>query len=390
MRRQQLSAMSVGRRVRRSSSVLLAIVLLVLLSCTSKPRVGGECRLPVAAGELGSLCGFHNPEDLVYFRSANALITAEFAVGGAIVAFSPSDLSSNPRTLRLWPRDSASSGMLGAPLGDANCRPPSPASLHPHGLGSLEVEGGSSQLAVVSHGAPDAIHLFDVLGVWPAVSLAWRGCVQFPPRATGNDVALHPDGSIYATNWAPSRAGLSGIYYLLKGSFGGTTGEALRWDSSQGWRSVPSTAGALPNGIALSADDQVLYVADGGRQRILAVDVSSEAGPAHEPLGVLGNPDNLSLTPDGKLLTVSFNREGDLSILCLGQDRVCRVGWRVVVLDPRTRAMQVLFEHDGSVLSMATGAVLVGEHLFVGSMADDRIGIWRISGDVSSDIWPPE
>ncbi len=76
-------------------------MLLVLPSCMGEHSLRAECRLPTVAGELGSVCGFRNPEDLAYFPSAETLITAEFEVGGGIVAFSPSDPSSHPRTQKL-------------------------------------------------------------------------------------------------------------------------------------------------------------------------------------------------------------------------------------------------------------------------------------------------
>ena len=109
-----------------------------------------------------------------------------------------------------------------------------------HGLGSRTAADGTVTLAVVGHGAREAIELFELE-------------VPLPPDAMGNDVAIAPDGEIMVTKFIPYREGIALRFQALRASVGFESGEVLAWSPERGWRAVAGTRGAGPNGRLLAA-----------------------------------------------------------------------------------------------------------------------------------------
>jgi len=60
-----------------------------------------DCALPSRPGELGSICGVRNPEDLELVPELGLVVTAEFERGGRLMALRLADLSAAP--VPLWP-----------------------------------------------------------------------------------------------------------------------------------------------------------------------------------------------------------------------------------------------------------------------------------------------
>jgi hypothetical protein len=61
------------------------------------------CSLPSAVGELGSICGFKNPEDLHHIRSMGLVLVSEEGFGGRLLSLRLDSLQAGPRVL--WPPD---------------------------------------------------------------------------------------------------------------------------------------------------------------------------------------------------------------------------------------------------------------------------------------------
>ena len=172
------------------------------------------CRLPTTTAELGSVCGFKNPEDLQYVRSMNLIVVSEEGFGGRVLSLDPNALNTGPRVL--WPADAETMSRwatqadnLDGDLGDKDCPFPSdPKTLWPHGLSALEpIEPTSPvRIAFVSHrvvnrALTDSIQLFDLSeGDAP---FQWRGCLNLPEDVIGNDISFLDDGSLLATNFIP-------------------------------------------------------------------------------------------------------------------------------------------------------------------------------------------
>lgn len=340
----------------------------------------GDCAMPTRVGELGSICGVRRPEDLELVSSHNLIIASEERSGGRLMGLRLDDLGAAP--FPLWPTTEDSAEPLPSlRIGDPNCPLPEAASFAPQGMSVSDHSnvGGPVRepvrVAVVAHVGTETIQFFD-LEDGPRTRLVWRGCIFYPQHTTGNGVALFDDGSLLATNFLPAGAGPESERYRLRGSFGFDTGDVLRWTPEQGWSHIPGTSGAMPNGIVASRDGSTFYFADAGNWRV-AVVRRQDPGRDDFRVHVGGAPDNLTLTRSGTVLATVVTLSGDIPGLCAVGGRECRLGWAIWEVDPATRAATQVFAHDGDAIGSATTALEVGDYLFIGSMADDRIGVYK-------------
>jgi hypothetical protein len=344
------------------------------------------CTFPTSPGELGAICGFRNPEDVEAVREHGALLISEEGLGGRILALRPGDPSAGPRVV--WPSGKMKPSATG---GDAACQPPDdPDAMSPHGLSVRESVSPKepARVALVLHQfrdgvVTDALQFFDVVDGDP-IELRWTGCVPFPDDAIGNDVAWLPDGSLVATNYAPRGTPADLSRAILRGALGFDTGDVLHWSKDRGWTHVPGTESAIPNGIAVAADGRTFYFADAGNRRVAVVPLAlldhasgTVAAAGIERIDVGGAPDNLSVTASGTVLATVATLAGDLPVLCGIGGRRCRGGWAVWEVDPAARSATEILADDGRRLATATSALEVGNLLYVGSMADDRLGVYR-------------
>lgn len=184
------------------------------------------------------------------------------------------------------------------------------------------------------------------------------------------------DGSLLATNYTPTGTGSEGERYRVRGSVGFNIGDVLAWSPSGGWSHIPNTTGALPNGIAAAKDESEFYFADAGAWRIAIVPRHAQAKLSNR-IHIGGAPDNLSVSDDGRVLAAVVNFSGDLPLLCAVGGRQCHVGWAIWELDPKTHGTTELVADAGIVLRTASSALQVGNYILIGSMDDDRIGVYR-------------
>jgi hypothetical protein len=335
-----------------------------------------DCAMPSRVGELGSICGYQRPEDLELISSQNIVVASEERTGGRLMGLRVDDLGAGP--FQLWPtvEDAVVKPQRGM-VGDPTCSHPDASSFAPQGLSVSDrsATGGPIRVAVVAHVGRETIQFFDFVSE-PRAHLSWRGCIFYPEHTTGNDVALFNDGSLVATNFLPAGTGEAGDRYRLRGSLGLDTGDVLAWSSDLGWTHVANTNGAMPNGIIAARDESTFYFADAGNWRVAIV-------PRKDPslhsirVRVGGAPDNLTLTRTGSILATVVTLGGDLPTLCSVGGRECRLGWAVWEVDPETHLAAEVLENDGRALGSATTALEVGRYLFIGTMVDDRIGVYR-------------
>ncbi len=355
-------------------------------ACGVPPR--GTCNPDPPPGAVGTICGFANPEDVEVVSAAELLLVSEMrherAPGGGMLAALPLGVSEQrpPRPRRLWPTGDRTRdvNVAPAPAGDPSCiEPPAADAFSPHGVASAPAGADVVRIAVVGHGAREAIELFDLAGSGKAASLTWRGCVPLPPNTVANDVSIAPDGEIIVSNYMPSMRGLRGLYYTVKSGLGGITGDVMAWRAETGWRHLPGTAAACPNGVLVSRDGAMVYYAETGSGRISRVrrsGATAEQKPEHVVIG--GNPDNLSLTPRGTILAATHT-DGAAFLFCVFGRQPCRTGWSLFEIDPVTLGATQLLHHDGSAVGAVASAAEFAGRVYLGSVFDDRIGVWRRS-----------
>ena len=346
------------------AAVLAGVVgSIAAFGCGARPE--RPCSEATGPHGIATVCGFAKPEDVVWIETANVLLVSEMgwdapSGGGAISAV---DAAGVRRVL--WP-DVSAPGRGEPLLGDPACTaPPVAAAFSAHGLDAAwDAEAQRVRVAVVAHGEREAVEQFELVGEGRALRLVWRGCVPLPADTAGNDVALAKGGTLYVTNYLPSVHGLRAWFALRAADRGEITGDVLAWSRERGWRHLPGSAASQPNGIAVSPDGAMLFVAENGASRVVRMPVAGAGMPAERSsVATPGRPDNLSWSSRGTLL---------VAVLLPGTPG----GWSLLELEPRTLDAALRLEaRDGMPLHSVTSADEAGGRLYLGSMADDRIGL---------------
>ena len=345
-------------------------VLFLLLFAYRAVAFGAESDLPCKSIDnstgLSTLCGFAKPEDLQFIRSRSAVIVSEQGWKAPISGGSISIVDVDTRSIRLsrkrtvWP--AASATISRKLVGDPDCKAP-PTDFSPHGLSVLERRSGI-RLAIVNHGDRESVELFDVLGKGDDLRLAWRGCALLPPDTAANDVAIHSDGRLFISNYAPStrdKRALTSLFAALRGE---TTGDVMEWSLKGGWRHLTGTGGAMPNGIVIDEVRKRLFVAELGKQRIVEFELNSDSSATQRAEFAFRDlADDLNWTMRGTLLVG-------------GQVRKAPTQWSVAEIDPKAGTVRSLFEERSEIHSV-TSATDVGDGIVFGSTGDQRIAISR-------------
>jgi gluconolactonase len=149
------------------------------------------------------------------------------------------------------------------------------------------------------------------------------------PLARCNDLAVRRDGVIFFTDFGKKGSDSKGLFRITPREGGETTVESLDKDFN------------AANGVALSHDEKTLYVADYGKNVILAYDVSAGGAVSNRRVFAdlskeegQGRTDGLKSAPDGRVFTTGpggvwvlsptgetleqLEVEGGASNLCLG------------------------------------------------------------------------
>lgn len=342
---------------------LLAGVLLSVSGC-------GDPLPPIATCEPGAGmtpdCRFKNPEDLAVVPGGGALLVSQmgqmdgsepgnlalYEPGGDIRVLFPTGAVADRRT---W--------------GAADCPPPDLASFSPHGIDLVQRADGEWMLLVVNHGGRESVEFFGLVDDESGLELAWQGCALGPEQAAFNDVSGRADGGFYVSQMYPFDSQFTSI---LKGAlFGGDTGHVYGWRPDAGWSVVPGSEGPFPNGLALSADERILYINMylAGEVRRLDLD-SGEVTAVYEG----GNPDNSTWAGDGRLLVATHTAGITDSMACQGlESGSCGFAFRVVSLDPDDLSARTILEHEGAPMGAVTVALEMDGQLYLGTFAGDRI-----------------
>jgi len=372
--------MSQAHRSFRASGLALLVSLVRVAALTCSAALGAACTSgapPIADCEardgIEPLCGFQNPEDLARLPGTDWLVVSQMhrassagglvlwnATTGARMAGYPGDRP-NDQPDTAW--------------GDAACPGPIGSALDPHGI-DLRATVDGSRLLVVNHGGRESIEWFAIDTSQEAPQLIWKGCAVAPDGTSLNDVAALDGDDLVATHMVtPNRAGQ--VFALVKSLLGFSTGHVLQWSREGGFAILPGSSANLPNGIATS-ERWIFVNAYGGGELLRFARPSGELTRVPLPAG-----DNLSWADDGRLLAAS-HRAGVNQVLACGslESGSCPFAFAVVAIDPESLATQVVLEHAGAPMGGVTVALQLGNDLYLGTFAGDRIA--RVPG-----AWPP-
>jgi hypothetical protein len=346
---------------------VIALASLVLaLGCGGRGEPVISCD-PVGAAR--PLCGFHNPEDLVALPGGASLLVSEYGGlegehPGALVRL---DLANEARTVLYRGGDG---GSAQAGWGDAACPGAPPAEFSPHGIDLVQRADGALALLVVNHGGRESIEMFEVQD--GGASLAWRGCVTAPEGGWWNEVAGTRDGGFYVTHMLPRREGIGQLVEFFRASvLHRASGHALRWQPGAGFAQVKGSEVAFANGVAVSPDGTRLYLNSSMGDGLRRISLATGEVEARADFPAL---DNAAWGSDGRLY-VAVLTSGMLEIQACNDlaQGACPAAFEIAAVDPETLAHEVVYRGGGPPMGAGTVGLRVGDELFIGSFAGDRV-----------------
>ena len=347
-----------------SVSLLLCALLSIFSSCRAE-EIACEDQ-----GRLHVICGLDNPEDLaalpgtpwVFFGQGYGV---EGDQRGNLSAMDPSD----EKVSILFRGGSRGTTVPFEPgWGNRDCPGPPSQAFSPHGIDLAERSDGRMRLLAVNHGGRESIEFFEVIHAGGEPEVIWRGCALAPQGAFLNDVVGLRDGGLLTTHMMEYGSNISST---LRGLLGMDTGFVYRWDPAAGFEVLPGSEGALPNGIQISKDGETVFL-----DLYLASEVrvfELKTGRVLHTLKI-SLPDNLTWTPDGKLLVASHLGTMADSLDCMRvRQGACGMAFEIISIDPDTYQTETLFAHAGAPMGAGTAALDIGGELLIGSFASDRL-----------------
>lgn len=310
-------------------------------------------------GGVRFVCDQSGPEDLIAIPNTPWVIASGMAANGGLRLVHVRELSSTmifPTAQAPERFDRTAYATCPGPL-DAAGR----AAFKAHGLYLRPAVGGTHTLLVVHHGSRESIEVFELDARSSTPTLTWVGCVVAPDPIGLNSVVGLPNGGFVTTNFLARGVEASVRTRMMAGE---TNGELWEWHGNSGWQKVPGTEGAGPNGIEISPDGRWLYMALWGAQSF--VRMSRGQTPARRDVVPLGfRVDNLRWAPDGTLLAA-------------GQGGTAPEQASVVVkIDPQSlNVTEILRQPYGDTFAFGTGAIQLGNDLWVGTVRGERIAIF--------------
>ena len=300
-------------------------------------------------GEVRFICDMVSPEDIAVVPGAEWAITSGAREGGRLHLLSVSEKTSTV----LFPTPDSELRH------DAGAYPDCPGPLDPtdpdasrlHGLYMHPGANGVHTLLVVHHGPRESIEFFEVDAREAPPSLAWTGCVVAPEGASLNSVVALPDGGFATTN-----AGI-GVW---------------EWQADGGWRVLPESEDTAANGIEVSPDGEILYIAGWAEEKLTRL--SRGRTPVEKDVIQLGfRPDNVRMALDGSVIYAAGHTDKDGNSITLPREPTLETT-NVAAIDPETLEFERIFVHpamNGFIAS--TTAIRIGNELWLGSYRGDRL-----------------
>jgi hypothetical protein len=338
---------------------LACLLALGLAACAAETPPILDCQ---STEKSRLVCGLQSPEDLALLPGGDALLFGQFGSmdGSRAGTLAILDVASNEVSVVFSGGDAADATPV---WGDPDCPGPPGASFTPHGIDVAPRPDGSLRLLVVNHGGRESVEIFEVRGR----QVVWRGCAV-PEEAVMNDVVALPDGGFLATRMFGSE---SQVWIFARILLGMDTGSVLEWQPGAGFRGVPGTRAAMPNGIEVSEDGTSLYLTAYMNDEVRRI--ARETGERLATIEI-PRPDNLTWSPDGRLLVASQLGSTREALACGEIEQgTCPLAFEIVALDPETLEPETLLASEATGTGAGSVALQLGDELFIGTFSGDRI-----------------
>src|SRR5439155_2619851 len=323
-------------------------------------RQGAAACGPV--GNVQFVCGQEAPEDLVLVPGSQWVLASVYSPNGGIRLISVRD-----RTTTVAFPAATSKERLYAKTYDSCPGPPDAtdkAKFRTHGLSLRAGKNSVHTLYAVHHGNRESVEVFEVDARTKTPALTWIGCAVAPEPIGLNSVVGLPDGGFAATNFLV-RSGDAGA--RTKMMAGENNGDLWEWHTGAGWKSIPGSEAAGPNGLEISKDGKWFYVAAWGSQSFFRL--SRGQTPVKRDVIPLGfRVDNIRWAADGSLLAAGQGGAAPAQTS------------NVVKIDPNTLTVRELIRQPNlDVFGSGTVAVEGGKEIWVGSFRGDRIARFLVA-----------
>jgi hypothetical protein len=347
------------------------------LGACSRSDTGAEAPADVAAavpcegdGQLQYICGPVNAEDLLRLGETKYLIASGMN-GQLFGTDAKGHLYLIDRDAKTWSEwfpgpspafqhDTAMFKDCPGPIDAAN--------FSAHGLSLQQRAPGQYRLYITSHGAREAIEVFDVDTTGARPGITWAGCVPLPEKTFANSVAILPDGGFVTTKFMdPSLPQEQAFAEINQGKVNGVVYE---WHPGEPVLPIAGTELSGPNGIVVSSFGRTIHVAAFGTREVVRFERGqSSLRKSVVKLDIV--PDNLRWTTDGKLLVAGGNYVAPEA--CATPP--CETGWSVYEIHPQTMsARRVAGADQNATLQGISVAERAGGLIWVGTYNGDRIG----------------
>ncbi|MFF1255163.1 hypothetical protein ACFVYC_22050 [Pseudarthrobacter sp. NPDC058329] len=317
------------------------------------------------------ICEVDNVEDFVRL-SDGKLIGSDLAITGTPGRFFLFDTDRSVRAIE--PQEIA---IAPDPAYGACSDAPDWTVFNPHGMGSIDVDGRTSTLYAVNHGGRDVVEIFEVDMSADTPKLTWTGCLVPPEGAWPDDVAVLPTGGLLVTSlWDPRDPD-----NLRKATDGLPQGQLLKWNTDGQWSILPGLDNVSgPNGVIVFPDSATAYMAAWSGKQLVTIDLVSGTV---ETTDLNYTPDNLTWAADGRTFFIGGTTANvEEALECFTSTRVnCpETGVRVDRYNPDTSTSETLIEgNEFGQFGMTTGAIDVGNELWVNSYRSDRVAIFDLN-----------
>ncbi len=131
----------------------------------------------------------------------------------------------------------------------------------------------------------------------------------------------------------------------------------------------------MPNGIAISADEQTLFVNIYMGNRLIKYDRSKKAVTGSVSIR---QPDNVTRDDDG-MLWVASHQQDPIKDTCTMEIGPCLLPFEIVRVDPKTLQRETILSHLGEPMGYATVALRAGNTIYLGTAHGDRIARFALN-----------
>ena len=256
--------------------------------------------------------------------------------------------------------------------------PPNWDVFSPHGVGLSAREGDSVTLYIANHGDREAAEIFDIDVSGDNPVFTWVGTVLAPE-----------DGFLDAIAWVPGTDGFLATSIVdptdpdagEKEMRGEPVGWVHEWQRNSGWQEVPgSEMESAPNGLIVSDDGSQIFVAASANFSVYRI--NRRGDPSVVAAKLDGFPDNVRWSADGKSILVGVHTEDmekfvTAQIAAVSTSGMMYTSFNITRIDPETMETEIVMPSGVyGAFGAATGAIEVGNRLWVSSTGSDRVAIF--------------